>query len=743
MREEEKVRRWTSNHTIRNGLSHTCIPRQQRPCVPYPPSALFTAAVNVEGMALSCMSQAGILALRNSMPFFTAFTRGHCIRLVSCFLIPILPCRLHTRLGSTHIIVVSQHPALSTPSASHQVFALLRPPPSLPTFAAHIWKHLRQTFTAFFRSSQPPSSHLPDMAATDLPESPLPDDTPSPATTTINIDAFSPSIPNSSSPSQPFSPRLKPHNLVHLPDDVLRRIITRLTHNALRGTPYYPSKTFTHVLPLASTCTTLQAAVSNNVTSDHAWCELTDTDVCEDGRLSIPFTQQLLQWYRIAGPNLTDMHIHTKLASYQHLRLRVLRTVLDSRPRLRFLDLVGFHEFAHLQSQLLSALTQLLRISRHSLTHLNVALSPGPLLDIICEADLLAVTNVDLRSGFHTEAGHFLYFLRSLHSPGAVGVRQITLRCFTQLPQELHPGGFVAAAPHLTAIEYFETASVNNPCHFLSPNFVQLATSYSQLRSLHVQTMFIEKDQLRELLRKCEMLDDIAFTKCAQEGMLEVVAEMGKGHAIRKLELTQKLRTREVSRLGSVCTGLRELSFICSPESVQNLPECMAHLPHLQSLTLNAVVTAESRSRCETAIIEALQRSGGDFHRFVLHGVTLSVVGIATIMKSLGERLEYLVTGIFTERMSRSRCIIDLLRVTTKRNPNMKVLCFGLGLQYDRRAADVHDRLISTIEEAGRKLPHLDTIWLMRNVESIKALEKPEEDLVDYESDDSLAEESL
>lgn len=576
-------------------------------------------------------------------------------------------------------------------------------------------------------------------------------------------------------------PRPSPHvTLKSLPTDVLHRIINVLTHDAHRSCPYYPPKLLEHVLPLSQTCHHFHNAIATHLTSDLSWVNLPQlyADVVDPS-----LKRLLLDWYR-AATKLTHLHLHAHASRCPNLRLRVTRNLLAHAPTLRHIDLVGVlsatsfeqvplpsahydsdsydgdddedeiddgeldHRAAVLGSSLrpdfqpiLATVSDLLAHVRQTLTSIRV--EPLPLIiDAVAAGNLTAVQDLHVQ---HADAAHTCENLMQLvEAVNGRTVTTLTLACLVPFPNSLSPAALAALLPNLRTLNFHHGGHAS-ALQARPPCVTALPLAFRSLTSLSFHNVYFGHvdDPCPDLWRlDFPQMNLHLVSGCKFARFAEVVPDVA-ALSVRQLELCSPLDGRQVDLLAAKCLCVHTLAVTVLRDGIDRLPPAVQAWQQLRSLHLSIPQAhgdeIGGRQVVEEHLVNAFARNAGPlFRKLVLHGETLCMRNASLIVRSLGERLEYLVTGLFTPFASRSKSIMWLLHVIRRHCANMRVLCFGLALVYDRWALQLNSVFLRDIEETGRCLRFLDTSWLKKNAANLKAMARPA-DFVDYDSQDEGA----
>lgn len=566
------------------------------------------------------------------------------------------------------------------------------------------------------------------------------------------IPTASPASPfTTPSPLSTFS--TQPQSLSTLHEDILRRILTYLISPAYRGTPYYPPYPPLDLLPLSETSTTFRNSISKHLTTDLLWLSLPSTDI-PHSRLR----PRLLAWYRFAASNLQVLTLSARLAPPQPTLDDIIITVAQARPSLRTLDLSAFATSQAIHPEIQASVRHILDASRASLTDLHLNLAANDILDIAADANLIALTTLDLRHSNPVDHIRFLALLYSLRRrPGTPPITNTTtpstqqsmlhtiiLRASEPLPPELRPEAVAVAAPHVKNLHYTDLSALRDDCSSLSLGVLALANVYTGLHELvfsdatldfNLLKPFLERETHRNLAR-------LALNNCNVPGLLTALPDLraGSGAVIRGLDLaSMQIGTRELAIMTKYCPAVEDLGLRLEPGAAAMLPDAIRAMPALRSLTLRTASSGDedAREKCRADLARAVTLAGEKFAKFVIHGESLSVSGLASIFRALGDRLEFLVTGVHAPGVSMSRAIMALLDVVKTHCKVMKILCFGLALVYDPKAEELNEIFVRKIDELEERLPHLDSIWLRRNAASLLAIPRPA-DFVKLQEDEIM-----
>lgn len=583
-------------------------------------------------------------------------------------------------------------------------------------------------------------------------------------------------------------------NLQDLPDDLLQRIIAASLADVNRGLPYYPAKLAPHLLQLSQTSRALQAAVAVHLPCDLPWL---DSDLLPEP-LTSDACANILAWYRAARPGLKELILHNQLRHAANLRLRVMSSLLAAQPPspLRYIDLVGVldglrlprepstdrdaasaqevendrddadHEDGYTdddsdddtdddtdddseeedeEDQKLDAIpfmqsvTALLTRVRHTLQ--SIRLEPlSFVVDAVATAGLHSVNTLHILLSTRTDPSSNLLRL----AQALPGVTKLILSCRMPFPSSLHPATFAAALPKVTDLDFRDSgaamAAITSSTPETPSHAIDVAAAFRNLQTLSFEGVrFDTLDGQANRFWPAHRFPhtQLSFVQC-KFPLLPQVLPAHVGPAVRRLELSAQLGSRDIAALSEKCPNLHTAVITLRRAAASAFPEALAAWSALSSLTLSFPASVEDdvpHEQVRSSIVMALTtKAGPNFSKFVLLSETLSVAAISTIMRALGPRIEYFVTGIYSPRDSRSKCIMRLLKVIRAHCPEMRVLCFGLALSYDRHAICLNAEFHKQISVTSRKLKYLNTWWLEQNALNLKKMERPD-DFVDYESE--------
>ena len=384
----------------------------------------------------------------------------------------------------------------------------------------------------------------------------------------------------------------------------------------------------------------------------------------------------------------------------------VIQNVAGHMPRLKKLDLTGLNaDSSSIETR--HALSVILRGCRNVLADVGVDLAAGYVVDAVCEANLIAVKCIRVRHGPGADALRLLPLLHSLKDRRDMSsnVETLVVRTKEGLPMELRGEAVACAAPGVRKVEYEE---VGGGCGEL----VRFVGGWKELDEVIVKDGIVDIGGLVGL--KCTF----GFVGCVIGGLLE-----GVGVKVIRLEMSNEIGVKEMK----VLEGMKEvveLGLKVSGGCVYGLEGVFKEMKGLRSLTL-AVLNGGGED-VRRGVMRGLRAIGEEFCKLVVQGVSLTVEDLKELFETGGERWEYLVTGIWGPRRSRSECIMELLQVVRTVCRGFKVLCFGLDLRYDERARELDSKLRKAIEECGKACEGLDTVWLKRNADSLLSIPRPD-----------------
>lgn len=601
---------------------------------------------------------------------------------------------------------------------------------------------------------EPSSTAMSVTSPSPDPSSPPPFPTPSttvlcPASVDTSLSATVPTVSPSSpftTPSPPPSFPTPPPSLPTLPDDVLRRILSHMLRVAYRGTPYYPPSTPLDILPLSEACTTLRNAVSRHLSTDLLWLSVPSAD-----SPSARVRPRRLAWYRFAGPNLRVLTLSARLymPALADVIADVVSVVADARPPLRTLDLSVFTG-SHVPSpELCADLRVLLNASRASLTELRLNLAADHLLDLAADANLTALITLDAQHDAPFDPIRLLAFLHSLRARDGSTLSQsrlenLVLRASEPLPNDLRPEAVAVAAPAVKSLHYTELSALRADCAALSGSVFALANVYKGLEELVFKDATLDFALLKPIFERenHRSLTRISLNNCNVAALPAALPDLrsGAGGLVRVLDLSSKLISApELALIARHCPAVEDFGLRLSRETASALEDTVRALPALKSLWLRFGGSDDetTRDRCRADVARALTACGTGFRKLVVQGESLSVNGLATVFRTLGKRLDYLVTGVYAPRMSMSRALMALIEVVKKHCTEMRILCFGLALVYDPRAEKLNKVFLEAIDGLEERLPRLATIWLRRNAASLLGIPRPN-DFVDWGDDEVM-----
>lgn len=561
---------------------------------------------------------------------------------------------------------------------------------------------------------------------------PTPDSSPSTTVTQIDIAAPHSSMSSVSTttslppkPTQTATSTAPQSNLQSLNDDILSRIASHVLSDSRRGTPFYPSKECPDALSFAQASAMFSDAIGRHMTSDHSWLNITDKDTTMNG-LTPSFMQKVLAWYTVAAPFLTSLHLHSKLCYFPDLRSRVMNKLLNYRPPLKMVNLSSFDQMA--EPSMYSDLVELLKFTRETISGVTLDLTPK-MVDVMVQASLMRVTSLEVKLRSYSTAESLMSVLKVVASK-EFPLKHLAIRAVRSLPEGLTPEMLTRVAPCIQSLEYHDGGM--GTVESFKEGLIGLARCCKQLRKLSLHNCVLDLGCVHSLLDrdKYRSFDNLELVRCNVRDLGAVLA--AASDRITHLDLAQDVDAAGLDAIGR-CKRVKELSVTMERGVSVGLKGCLAQLRELRGLTLT--LQGNGR-RVERHVIEGLEHTGSKFEKFVLHGERLQYEAIRHMMRTLGGQLKYWVTGMYTPTKSPSKNILRLLKDSVLYNENMKVLCFGLGLTYDRRGEEMREELNEGIEQVGEKLEGLDTYWLKRNAEAILAIERPE-DFEEYESEGS------
>lgn len=539
----------------------------------------------------------------------------------------------------------------------------------------------------------------------------------------------SPISPGSNLPCSPLSLPRSHLSLLSLNTDLHDRIIYHLLAPTRRGTPYYPHKSSPDALSLAMTCHAMRSAVARNIVSDCAWLQISIADVHHPA-FSAQFKRQLLLWYRVCKSSLTSLTIHARLPHYTPIRERLMQQFVAFPPPLLEIDLTIFDRNPY--PQMHETLSQLLCATRSTLKTISLQLTPA-LIKAVAQSYLHNIETAHIRMSNGT-ALDLINVLSSFQSMESSKLKHISLRTMSTLPSNLLPAHFYNAAPALTTFEYHE-GQVNATASALQVA-IAIACIYPKLERLSLHNAIFQPTLHMQLNTIIPHISDLRLLNC---DLFNFRPSTGidtffqkAANCLTRFHVVENVTSKQLATI-ALCHRLEHLNIGVDHLTVTGLPHYLPQLKALQALTLN--IKGQS-IRVERCVVETLIKCSPTLHSFVLHGERLSFSGIRSILSSRGSTLEYLVTGVYTPMKSVSKVIMRLLAVTKVHNPNLKVLCFGLGLTYDRWGVALNQRLLDVIESTEKQLLTLDGSWLRANAAAILKLQRPN-GYMDYDSDAS------
>lgn len=387
--------------------------------------------------------------------------------------------------------------------------------------------------------------------------------------------------------------------------------------------------------------------------------------------------------------------------------------------------------------------------SRASLTELRLNLAADYLLDLAADANLTALTTFEARHDTLVDPIRLLAFLHSLRVRDGSRLPQsrlekLVLRASEPLPNDLRPEAVAAAAPGVKTLHYTELSALRADCAALSGSVFALANVYMGLRELVFNDATLDFALLKPILERenHRSLTRISLNNCNVAALPAALPDLrsGAGGLVRGLDLSNRqISALELALIARHCPAVEDLGLQLSRKAASALEDTVRAMPALKSLTLRFSGTDDdtTRNKCRTDVARALTACGERFAKVVVHGESLSVNRLATVFRTLGKRLEYMVTGVYAPGMSMSRAIMALIEVVKKHCTEMRILCFGLALVYDPRAEEYNKVFLEAIDELEERLQHLAAIWLRRNAASLLAIPRPA-DFVDWGDDEVM-----
>ncbi|PXF49251.1 hypothetical protein BWQ96_01040 [Gracilariopsis chorda] len=511
--------------------------------------------------------------------------------------------------------------------------------------------------------------------------------------------------------------------LLSLPNDVLSRIVSVAISDSQRGVPYYPPIKSHTLLPLALSNKHLRGVVASTCVSDHGFIEAYLAQDDEDRQLQA--RMDLISFYRVQDGHLSRFFLHKKSIIPSDVRLYGTNIVLSTKPRLCELDITDVKKGGDCGDQVFESVTELLRISAPYLEVLHLSLQNKDLLEVVNTMSFPKLNTLSLRLPFSPSAAS----MESLFSTHGTNLHTLTLFCISNFPGQA-VAQLPTFAPSITNLTY---NSGMDPS--VSSAFLSLVESYPKLESLSLNNCRVS-EELCHTLSAHPNKPKLFFRRVPVENPASLLSSVP--HLSETLFRADSMTLNGSDDIAAVLRfrNLEELHIRVHAD-VAPLVRSLSVLPKLKSLFISYHDPWEwdesTRAEVDRNIVIAVQ-AAKSLRQLVIYSPTMSFDSLQTIMISVGDRLEYLVSGIHTPKRSHSRCIMRLIRCAMHHSPNLKVLCFGLGLQYDRKVNSLQSQFERTIDMAEEKLSGLNTYWLRANLRSLLNIRKPA-DFVNYDSD--------
>lgn len=513
-------------------------------------------------------------------------------------------------------------------------------------------------------------------------------------------------------------------HLLSLPNDVLSRIVSFATSDSQRGVPYYPPIKSRTLLPLALSNKHLHSLVASNCESDHGFIEAYLAEDNQDRKGQA--RTDLISFYRVQSGHLSRFFLHKKSTIPPEVRLYGTNIVLSTKPKLCEMDLTDVRKGGECKELVFDAVTELLRISAPYVEVLHLSLQNKELLEVIDTLSFPKLSTLSLRLPVNPSTAS----MESLFSTHGANLHTLSLFCIANLPEQA-VAQLPAFAPNITNLTYNSGMDPSVPSTFLS-----LVEAYPKLQSLSLNNCSLS-DELFQTLSSHPHKPKLFLRRVPVERPASLLSRVP--HLSETLLRADSMILESTDDFAALLRfrNLEELHVRIGPY-LTPLLRSISVLPKLKSLFITCTDHREwreiSRAEVDRNILITVQ-AAKSLRQLVIYSPTMSFDSLKTIMISVGDRLEYMVAGIHTQKRSHSRCIMQLIRCAIEHNPNLKVLCFGLSLQYDPKAHMLQSRFERTVDLAEKSLSGLNTYWLRANIRSLLNIKEPD-GFVDSDSDE-------
>ncbi|KAI0559463.1 hypothetical protein FGB62_149g04 [Gracilaria domingensis] len=504
-----------------------------------------------------------------------------------------------------------------------------------------------------------------------------------------------------------------------LPSDVIARIIHYALEHSERGVPYYPPIKAPSLVPLALTNQATRRIIAPQCDSDLGYIDAIH-GANEQNEERLAAKKDLVQFYRAQNGHLKKFNLH-KRSTISHLfRLYATEIVLSTKPHLTEMDVSDIPKDGKYFARTLQTVVGLIQLSSSSLQNLKMSFHNTKFVEMIISLSLPNLSELNVRLP-HCVPTSMLTRFFSKH--GSM-LETLTMSAVSEIPDD----AVANIVAHTPRIRHLNFNGGMDPA--ISYSFLALIRSYSHLQSVSVHNYGLCED-LRQAFETHPNQPKIYVRRSIFNDLPELISDVPSfSKTLTRAETVICETDRDIMALMRL-QNLEELHIRVMPPMVPGFRTALSSLRKLRSMTINCENLGGpevSRGIVDEHLVQALQQ-GKSLKQLVIAYPPLSVPSLQRIMKSYGARLEYFVAGIHSPGRSRMRCIIDMVNWVMCHNPNMKVLCFGLGLCFDSRAHSLYDELMHTLERAEQKLPMLNTHWLRLNGKSLLTFPPPGDEM--------------
>lgn len=388
--------------------------------------------------------------------------------------------------------------------------------------------------------------------------------------------------------------------------------------------------------------------------------------------------------------------------------------VAGFRPKLTVLDLSSFG--TRNCNAVIEATGELLREGRHSLRELRLRIGTD-LTKAVNKAALKAVRVLHLKLTGACEKGEILSLMASLNDEkGTCTVNELQIKVSGPCPRIEKEEWQNVAGESIKVFKVTAYVGMRESEEALW-NWVG---HMRELKHLLLSGVVMSTKDVRTLLKRD--IKRVELVKCEINGLVKGVEglEVEMPKKVRRLELLETCKGEILKEVGRVFEKVEWLAIKVMRDGTGEVGGMLCQMLDLRVLEI-AVCGEGKIEKGGWELMEGLMQARKGLRRLILKGIALPVLGVDRFFGMVSSEIQYAVMGLYIQNTSMSEAMIWLLEGVLRECRGLRILCFGMNIIYDKKAEELHGKLLQAIKELGMTCTNLDTVWLRKNADSLVA----------------------